>query len=382
MRGAHGINQRTAPLLASCLLLAAGCGGRSTSHELAASGGAASSRGGAASSRGGAAGIQSNGGDLAFAGTDESSGSAGAAAEAPFPSCAGLPANCGSSSDDHCCASLTVPGGTFTLGGTSGTTSATVTTFALDKYEVTVGRFRNFVAAYSGHPENGAGASSLLEGSGWQSPAWDSSIAATASSLSAAVQCDSTYQTWSESGDNDELPMNCVDWYEAFAFCAWDGGRLPTEAEWEYAASGGESESTYPWGNTPALSDALDSTAAYANYNCLGDGSAPATCAFTDILKVGSKPMGAGKYGQLDLAGSVDEWLLDWYADYPAACENCANLSMPEMLPTLHDASTNRVVRGGDWLYVAVGLTAQYRFHDRSDGRYDFVGFRCARSAL
>jgi len=207
------------------------------------------------------------------------------------------------------------------------------------------------------------------------------SIAATASPLTTAVQCDPTYQTWDASGANDELPMNCVDWFEAFAFCAWDGGRLPTEAEWEYAASRGASESIYPWGSTPVPSDALDATAAYANYNCLGDGSAAATCAFTDMLKVGSKPLGVGKYGQMDLAGSVDEWLLDWYAEYPASCDNCANLTMPEMLPTLHNTSTNRVARGGDWIYAAAGLTAQYRFYDRSDGRYNSVGFRCSRSA-
>ena len=52
------------------------------------------------------------------------------------------------------------------------------------------------------------------------------------------------YQTWT--ANNDNLPMNCITWFEAFAFCIWDGGRLPTELEWNYAAAGGSSQNVYP----------------------------------------------------------------------------------------------------------------------------------------
>ncbi|WP_438024027.1 formylglycine-generating enzyme family protein [Sorangium sp. So ce233] len=72
--------------------------------------------------------------------------------------------------------------------------------------------------------------------------------------------------TWShedESADDETLPMNCITWFEAMAFCAWDGGRLPTEAEWNYAAAGGEEQRDYPWGDTFAQDRVVS--------NCIGD---------------------------------------------------------------------------------------------------------------
>src|SRR6185503_5212427 len=103
--------------------------------------------------------------------------------------------------------------------------------------------------------------------------------------------------------------MNCVSWFEAFAFCAWDGGRLPTETEWNYAAAGGNEQRVYPWGANIDLTK--------ASYDCAGDGSGTGTpnCMFSDMLPVGSRsPQGDGKWGQADLAGNVWEWTLDWGA--------------------------------------------------------------------
>jgi formylglycine-generating enzyme required for sulfatase activity len=232
---------------------------------------------------------------------------------------------------------------------------------------VTVGRFRKFVAAYNGPPAAGAGAHPLIANSGWQT-AWNGSIATSSAALTTAVQCEASTQTWHTDGSTDRLPMNCVSWFEAFAFCAWDGGRLPTETEWEYTAAGGSNEWEYPWGNTPV--PISEQNNANATFYCWGDGSRD-SCSFADILPAGSKPAGAGRWGQLDLAGSMWEWSLDWWSQYTIACSNCANIA----------SGTERMVRGGAWNYDASYLKAWYRnYAVGPENRQSETGFRCART--
>lgn len=296
------------------------------------------------------------------------------------PSCHGLAAMCGPSGADSCCnAGSMVIGGTYYRGydsagdSLSGTTAypATVSTFWFDKYEVTVGRFRSFVNAGKGTqsspPVPGEGAHEKISGSGWN-PSWNANLPTNQAALVAAVKCDTA--TWTDTPSaNDARPMNCINWYEAMAFCIWDGGYLPTEAEWNYVATGGSDQRAYPW-STPAAALAL--TSSHASYsdgaNCLGDEMAG--CSLTDLVQVGSKPMGNGRWGQSDLAGNVAEWNLDWHTNlYATPCADCAQLS----------SGTRRVFRGGGYYFDAPNIRANSRSSNTPADRTSYSGVRCAR---
>ncbi|MGH7269914.1 MAG: formylglycine-generating enzyme family protein, partial [Polyangiaceae bacterium] len=195
----------------------------------------------------------------------------------------------------------------------------TVSSFALDKYEVTVGRFRAFVNALgTWTPTAGVGGNPRVPGSGWQA-GWP--LAGDGATLSAALSA--CPGTWTAApGPNENKPITCVRWYELFAFCAWDGGRLPTMTERVYASLGGADERGFPWSIPP---DSGIVSAAYAVYSA--DGGNPPT----GPDAVGSKPLGAGKWGQLDLGGNAGEWSLDAfppesYPSPPRACVDCAVL--------------------------------------------------------
>ena len=145
------------------------------------------------------------------------------------------------------------------------------------------------------------------------------------------------------------------------AFCIWDEGRLPTEAEWNYAAAGGSEQRAYPW-SVPSTSATIDDT--YAVY-CGG------SCGTTQ--DVGAKsPTGDGTWGQSDLAGNVSEWALDWYASsYSNPCVDCANFV----------SASYRVLRGGSFGWYASHLLTAYRDAFNPTDRFDDLGARCARSA-
>src|SRR5436190_2500975 len=117
-------------------------------------------------------------------------------------------------------------------------------------------------------------------------------------------------------GANDNLPLNCADWYVAFAFCAWDGGRLPTLAEWNMAAAGGDQQRLYPWW-APGSAMVVDKT--YANYG------SPYSVDVRAFKKVGALPKGNGRWGHADLSRNVAEWLRDAVGHFGARdCVDCA----------------------------------------------------------
>lgn len=320
------------------------------------------------------------------------------------PSCApggdGM-TNCGAS-QESCCSSLLVPGGTYfrtytnSGSGPSGAADpATISSFRLDEYEVTVGRFRNFAAAVGGtdggtgwRPAGGAGKHAHLNGgaglvlgstgsqieyeSGWVVSDDDHLDG----DLVACDPPDAPYVTWTASaGDNEKLPVNCITWYAAYAFCIWDGGFLPSEAEWEYAAAGGAQLREYVWGTAPP-----GTASQYAVYDCeYPTGSGPCT-GVRNIAAVGTAALGAGAWGQLDLAGNIAEWTLDVWDDalYPDPCTDCAYLTLPPGNPYPY-----RAVRGSsydDGSSPPIYLLPSGRNYATGAGHDDDIGFRCARS--
>lgn len=268
-----------------------------------------------------------------------------------------------------CCDTIWLPRGTFRMGfsaeergveeallGTSYVDhDVTVSSFFLDRFEITRARFLTFAEQYAGPPSAGSAVHPHIDGTGWQSE-WDGALSA-----DGRAWLDSLLpQGDSETLEDPTAPMSELTWFEAFAFCAWDGGRLPTEAEWEFAAAGGSLNRPYPWGSDPSLSSTLQASV-----------KAP----------VGNYPVARGHFGHDDLAGGVREWVFDWYAEdfYGGGgryCFDCANLE-----PRL-----TRVVRGGEDSVCCSNLDTKFRTEARSSALpglpLNAGGARCARDAM
>jgi formylglycine-generating enzyme required for sulfatase activity len=157
----------------------------------------------------------------------------------------------------------------------------------------------------------------------------------------------------------EQLPVYNVTWQDAQTFCGrFDGGRLPTEAEWEYAARGGVADLDYPWGN-----DYTDTTPGGAATKRAHSGSS------TGPVAVGSFPPNA--YGLHDMSGNVWEWTADWY-DLHYYAES------PVDNPTGPATGRYKVIRGGSWADGETRLgTVYYRNFTAPDTAQPTIGFRC-----
>lgn len=379
-------------------------------------GSGASSTGGTTTVDGGSPGV--SGGTTSTGGITASGGGTGgdssnSGSSLPAPSCAlGGPGmtNCGpgGSGTESCCTSLDVPGGTFsrTYDRTSTGESelpadgvatgladpATVSSFRLDKYDVTVGRFRQFVNAWNAGwlPSAGSGKHTHLNGGqgladsgnpGTYETGWvasdNSQIALTNDNLvGTSTKGADPYATWTNTeGTQESLPMNCVNWYEAYAFCIWDGGFLPSEVEWEYSAAGGNLQRESPWGSTTPGTTCPGVGCQIAIYNCNYPSGSRICTGVANIAPVGYASLGAGAWGQLDMVGEIVQWNLDWYKDddtLVSPCTDCAYLA----------AASGRVMRGGIYSAWSEGanLSSVRRMSGGPSGRTGMIGFRCART--
>ncbi|HTK38504.1 MAG TPA: formylglycine-generating enzyme family protein [Pyrinomonadaceae bacterium] len=217
--------------------------------------------------------------------------------------------------------------------------TVTIGPFFLDKHEVTNSEFKKFVKKY---------------------PQW------TAARIPKQINNGNYLKDWN---GNDypkgkaNYPVVNVTWYAAVAYCQSLGERLPTEAEWEYAARGGLIDKTFPWGDEP-----IDKTRA----NYAGSGIKRTT-------PVGSYP--ANGYGLFDMAGNVWEFTADEWGPYSGGAQNNpvngGNLFLDN---SFLGVTTRRVIRGGSWGGAPLNLRVTYRDSHPPDGAREFVGFRCAAS--
>jgi formylglycine-generating enzyme required for sulfatase activity len=171
-------------------------------------------------------------------------------------------------------------------------------------------------------------------------------------------------------------PINCVDWNMADRFCKAEGKRLPTEAEWEFAARGSDGRK-YPWGDAAPSVKHLNACGAECvawgkKHGALLEGLFTASDGWAATAPVGSFPQGSSQWGIEDLVGNVWEWVADYYDTYADADQRD---------PVGPTSGRTRAMRGGAWNGAYTDwVRPSFRFHDAETTRSHGVGFRCAKT--
>jgi formylglycine-generating enzyme required for sulfatase activity len=391
--------------------------------------------------------------------------------------CGGAPNDDQQAGTQDCCEVQAVPGGTYNRFNDPDF-PAIVSPFTLDTFEVTAGRFRTWVEAADGNlqaqaPPAGGGAHPRIGGSGWRTE-WNQYLPSSRAQVDLMLGPDTSNGTgfmgcqfgtdtndfgaltwWTQSLDTavksknrgnatvlaentkdqlDRKPLNCVPWPVLFAFCVWDGGRLPTDAEFGFALAGGGEQRPFPWGTVPSnqlvhlanrpdlsLVPIYDPFKVYVSArlfdSTVGDGTnifedhysftyggkaMAKTDNATHVAPVGRKPLGNGKWGHADLAGGMFEWMLDEGPIQPGKCIDCANVNWPQGSDKDPNAEMDqpdfqnpggrdwfqggaRAIRGSAWDNSAGLATAQTKTEISYYTSYPLlrtyraVGGRCAR---
>jgi len=250
-----------------------------------------------------------------------------------------------------------VKGGTFQMGSNESSDekpihSVTVSDFYIGKYEVTNEEYCKFLNAYgSDKVKSGtySGETMIYLSNEKYDAKYDWGIHKSGS-------------RWTPASGKEKHPVIYVTWFGANEYCKWAGGRLPTEAEWEYAARGGSKSNGYTYSGSNTIGNV-----AWYDENSYDKGSS-----HTDY---GTHVVGTKKTNELgiyDLSGNVWEWCSDWYgSDYYS--------SSPSNNPNGASSGSNRALRGGSWYDDATHCRVAYRYYDYSTNSDYYDGFRLAR---